>query len=94
MTTCRETGVLASYTSIGYPHQMPRKPKPISHQLIDAIESSSMTRYRISQETGISEGQLSRFVHGQANLSLTSIDLLGEVLELEVKSRRKKRKGN
>ena len=46
---------------------MPRKPKPIADQLRQAIkqaERKGITRYRIAQETGVSEAQLSRLMSG------------------------------
>jgi len=66
------------------------KQKPLSEQLRDAVKNAGVSRYRIAQETGITEGQLCRFVHGQSRLSLDTIDLLAENLELEVVPRRKR----
>jgi transcriptional regulator with XRE-family HTH domain len=55
---------------------------------------ASMTRYRIAQDTGITEGQLSRFVHGKGKLSQDSIDTLAGYLGLEIAERQsRKRKG-
>jgi len=71
---------------------MSKKRKPISDQLRDAVRNAEVSRYRISQETGIAQGQLSRFVHGQSRLSLDTIDLLAEYLELEVISKQNTRK--
>ena len=67
----------------------------MSEQLRKAILNSDKTRYRIAKETGVTEGQLSRFVHSKAKLTLDSIDRLGEYLELEitVRSKDRKRKG-
>ena len=65
-----------------------RKKKPISEQLIEAIESSELTRYRISQETGIAQSTLSEFVNGNRWLSLQNIDLVCELLDLELKPRK------
>ena len=62
--------------------------KPISEQLIEAIESSELTRYRISQETGIAQSTLSEFVNGNRWLSLQNIDLVCELLDLELKPRK------
>jgi len=68
------------------------KRKPLSEQLRDAVRNADVSRYRISQDTGITEGQLCRFVHGQSRLSLDTIDLLAEYLELEVVRRPKRRR--
>lgn len=73
---------------------MPKR-KPLSEQLKDAILNAEKSRYRISQETGITQAGLSRFVNGVAGLSLESIDLIGECLDLEIVTRKPapKRKG-
>ncbi|MBP86001.1 MAG: hypothetical protein CMJ64_04670 [Planctomycetaceae bacterium] len=63
------------------------KRNPLSEQLRNAILSADKSRYRISQETGITEADLSRFVNDVAGLSLDSIDKIGECLELETTTR-------
>jgi transcriptional regulator with XRE-family HTH domain len=54
----------------------------IAEQLRRAIERSGMTRYRISQESGISEAVLSRFANGRSDLSLANVEALCEALRL------------
>jgi hypothetical protein len=61
-------------------------------RLKEAIENSRVTRYRISQETGIEESALSRFMSGKRGLSMESIDQLLEYLNLEVVEKSKRRK--
>ena len=56
----------------------------ISDQLRDAILNSEKTRYKIAQETGLSQAALSRFVNGVSGLSLDSIDRIGDYLGLEI----------
>ncbi len=68
------------------------KRKPLSEQLREAVRDADVTRYRIAQDTGVTEGQLCRFVHGQSRLSLDTIDVLAKYLELEVVQRRKSRR--
>ena len=58
-----------------------------SYQLRHAISRSPASCYRISKQTGISEGQLSRFMHGKVGLSLAAIDRLVEYLELRLAER-------
>jgi hypothetical protein len=53
-------------------------------QLVDAIEQSGRSRYSISMETGIPQATLSRFVHGQAGLSVEAINKLCTVLSLRL----------
>jgi hypothetical protein len=52
---------------------MPKR-RSFSDQLRWAIERSKKSRYVISKETGIAQSILSRFVHGDAGLSLENID--------------------
>jgi predicted XRE-type DNA-binding protein len=56
----------------------------ISEQLREAIRQGPMTRYRISLNTGIREGQLSRFMKGKCGLSLHSLDRLVKCLGLRL----------
>lgn len=75
---------------------MPTKQEPISEQLRAAILNAPISRYRIAQETGLTEAGLSRFVNGVTGLSLDSIDKIGNCLGLEIKvttSKRPARKG-
>ena len=50
-----------------------------------------MTRYRISQETGISQASLSRFMHKKTSLSMESLDLIAKCIGMEVVLAQKKR---
>lgn len=70
------------------------KPKKLSDQLRAAVLNAPQSRYEISKATGISEGNLSRFVHGAAGLSLDSLDRLCDYLGLRVvgSTKRKERK--
>jgi hypothetical protein len=56
-----------------------------------AIIGCGMNRHAISQQTGLTDSILSRFVRGGRGISSTSIDVLMEFLELEVRPRRKRR---
>ena len=71
---------------------MASKRKLISDQLRDAIESSKVSRYRVSIETGISQSALSRFMSGERGLPLSTIDTLAEYLDLELTKRKPRRK--
>ena len=63
---------------------MSPKQLTFTDELRQAIRRGGKTQYRISKETGISEGQLSRFMHGQVGLSLSAIDRLCECLGLRL----------
>lgn len=77
---------------------MSQKKTTLSDQLRQFIETADVSRYRISQQTGISQSLLSRFMHGTAGLSVDSLDKLGDALDLQliktpkpaVKSRKEK----
>jgi hypothetical protein len=56
---------------------MAKRP-PFSEQLRQAVLDCGVSRYRISQETGISESLLSRFVNEDVGLSLENIDKICE----------------
>jgi transcriptional regulator with XRE-family HTH domain len=51
--------------------------------------SSGLTRYRIAQETGISETALALFYNGQRGLSTKALNALGECLQLTINLGRK-----
>jgi len=63
--------------------------KKLTDQLRQAIDDSGMTRYRIAQETGISEATLSKFHLGQRGLSMAALNALGEFLQLTIHLGRK-----
>jgi hypothetical protein len=65
------------------------KQRPLlSDQLREAIKASRMSRYRISQETGIGQSALSLFCARKRGLSLQSIDAVAALLGLELKTRK------
>ena len=63
-----------------------RKQLPtLTDQVRDAILSAPVSRYRMAQETGVTEAQLSRFVTGKITLTLATIDRLMPHLHVELK---------
>ena len=68
------------------------KKTTFSETLRQAIEDSGLSRYRISQETGIEQSALSRFMSGKTGLSTSTIDKLAELLGLELVVRGPKKK--
>lgn len=60
------------------------KRKSLTDQLRKAIDDSGLTRYRIAQETGVSEAALSKFYLGQRGLSMEALNALGEFLQLTI----------
>lgn len=82
--------ILDTRDSIGDNPSMAKKhPKKLTDQLRQAIDDSGLTRYRIAQETGISEATLSKFYLGQRGLSSKAMNALGECLQLTITLGRK-----
>ena len=74
-----------------YYEEMARRMKrPVSEVLRYAVQDSAQSRYRIAQETGISESTLSRFLNG-ADLQTVNVDLLAEYFDLELRPTENKR---
>ena len=57
-----------------------------------AIAESGLTRYKLAQAADVEESALSRFFHGKRSLSLEAASRLADVLNLELRPRRKARK--
>lgn len=60
-----------------YGERMSKRHVSIAEQLrkaIRAAERAGITRYRVAQDTGISEAQLSRIVHGQIEPKLSTAE--------------------
>lgn len=55
-----------------------------------AIETSGKTRYRIAQEAGIAQSQLSRLMSGECGLNVETIERLAAYLGLEIVVRPKR----
>ncbi len=78
---------------------MSKKNPKFSDQLRRAIEQSDKTRYRISQETGVSEAVMSRFMNRKVGLSMVTVDLICESLglrlvdESELKPKKTRKRG-
>jgi transcriptional regulator with XRE-family HTH domain len=62
--------------------------KDIEQKLRAAIVKSEMSRYRISQLSGIGQAQLSLFVNGKRTLTLTSAAKVAEVLGLDLSNKK------
>ena len=56
----------------------------IGEELRRAIQGGKLSQAELARGTGLSEGQVSRFLKGERGLSLESIDKLLDVLELEI----------
>jgi ribosome-binding protein aMBF1 (putative translation factor) len=56
-------------------------------QIRKAIADSGVSRYRISQETGIAESVLSKFMHGKIGFNHDTLDVLADYLQSELVAR-------
>ncbi len=56
------------------------------------IDASGKTRYRISQDTGIHQSQLSRLMSGESGITVETLEKLARYLgfELVLRSRRRR----
>lgn len=57
-----------------------------------AVEDCGRTRYTVSQETGIDQAALCRFVHGECGLRHDTLLALADYLGLEIVARPKQAK--
>ncbi len=69
-----------------------KKKQTVTERIRQALDECGESRYRISQKTGIDQAVLSRFVNGHGGMSLPTLDLLCEHLELSLVSDPKTKK--
>jgi plasmid maintenance system antidote protein VapI len=65
----------------------------LSDQLRAAVDGSGMSRYAVAKAIDLDQATLSRFMSGKAGLSVGTIDKLGELLGLQLKTVTKPAKG-
>ena len=77
--------MLDNTTSVRYDSEMAKKRSNLlTDQLRQAIDDSGLTRYQISQATGIDESALAKFYNGHRGLSMNALNALGEFLQLTI----------
>ena len=76
--------------SIRYNVGMAKQPT-VTEQLRQAILASEKSRYRIWQETGVSQASLCKFMAGKAGLRLKYVDTICQCLGLELVAKQRKR---
>ena len=60
------------------------------HELVQsAMEAEDISAYKISMETGLNQGLLSRFLRGKSPLSLRALTLVLDTLGYELTIRKK-----
>jgi transcriptional regulator with XRE-family HTH domain len=63
----------------------------LSDQIRRAVDASGLSRYRISKELGVAESTMSRFMSGQGGLSMDHLDALADLLDLNLKTGKRRR---
>lgn len=56
----------------------------LAEAMRSAIKKGKLSRYTIWKLTGIDQGHLSRFMSGQKGLSIESMELLADTLDLDI----------
>ena len=69
---------------------MSSKKTTIADSLRQAIIASGIPYLRFEKKTGLSRGSISRFVNGERDLYVQSLDLLAEELGLELVPKKRK----
>lgn len=82
---------LTSTDAIGkIPSMNPKKQLRFADEIREAVNQSGLTPYRICKETGIDQGQMSRFLAGRMWLGEETMNRLAEFLKLRVVVRKGK----
>lgn len=64
----------------------------MSNQVRQAIDNCGMTRYAIAKATGVSEGALSRFMSGDRDMTLRTLERIALLIGVSLTVKRPKRK--
>jgi DNA-binding Xre family transcriptional regulator len=70
-----------------------QKTTKLSDQVRKAMDDSGVSRYKISQETGIDESALAKLYNGHRGITTSTLDRLSKYLELRIVMDRKPKKG-
>lgn len=67
----------------------------MSNQVRKAIDASGMSRYSIAKQSGVSEGMLSRFMSGENDVTLRTLEKIAPLIgvTLKVTQSKRQRKG-
>jgi ribosome-binding protein aMBF1 (putative translation factor) len=71
---------------------MRKKSPALTDEIRRAIDTSGMSRYRISKLLRIAESTLSRFMSGKTGLSFETLDRLAKLLDLHLAVGKKAKK--
>ncbi len=76
-----------------YDRGMRRAEPNIEEQLRQAILTAGVSRYALSKASGVSQGVLSRFVHGERTVTMDTAARIAAALRLELTPVKSQRKG-
>lgn len=65
-----------------------KSPESITDQLKAIIDDSGLSWYAIAKGAGIDQSAMQRFMHGERDLRLSSVDKLAEFFNLHLAKRR------
>lgn len=67
----------------------------MSDRVREAIKTSGLTRYQIAKQSGVTEGALSRFVAGERDMTLRTLERIAPLIgvRLTVSRPRRRQKG-
>ena len=67
----------------------------VGNRLREILRREKVSRYRLWQDLGIDQGEMSRFFHGKQNISLSKLEQIAEYLGYDIQfvKRRHSRKG-
>ena len=65
----------------------------MSDQVRQAIQRCGLTQAEIARETGISKGGLSRFMHGERDMTLRTLERIAKLISVKLIVEKPKRKG-
>lgn len=63
----------------------------MSDQVRDAIDGCGLSRYAISRATGVTQGALSRFMSGERDMTLRTLERIAPVIGVSLRSKRPRR---
>jgi ribosome-binding protein aMBF1 (putative translation factor) len=66
---------------------MQHKRVKLTDQLRQAIDACGMSRYSLCQQIGLDQAVMSKFMAGKCGLSVSNIDKLADLLELDIVAR-------
>ena len=60
----------------------------MSDQVRDAIDGCGLSRYAISRATGVTQGALSRFMSGQRDMTLRTLERIAPMIGVSLRTKR------